>query len=48
MGPYSTWPRAVLQKGQHVTGGLQEAAARRFDEAFSLRYNGMADSPPER
>ncbi len=27
----------------HVTPGLQEAAARHFDEAFNPRYNEMAD-----
>ncbi len=34
---------ATLDLYSHVVPGLQEAAARHFDEAFSPKYNGMAD-----
>lgn len=33
----------TLDLYSHVAPGLQEAAARHFDEAFSPKYNGMAD-----
>ena len=33
----------TLDLYSHVAPGLQEAVARHFDEAFSPRYNGMAD-----
>jgi integrase len=32
----------TLDMYSHVAPGLQETAARRFDEAFDVRYNGMA------
>jgi integrase len=32
----------TLDTYSHVTPGLQEAVARRFDEVFDVRYNGMA------
>ncbi len=34
----------TLDLYSHVAPGLQEAAARHFDEAFSPKYNGMADN----
>ena len=33
----------TLDLYSHVAPGLQEAAARHFDEAFSPKYNGIAD-----
>jgi integrase len=33
----------TLDLYSHVAPGLQEAAARHFDEAFSPKYNGMAE-----
>jgi len=33
----------TLDLYSHVTPGLQEAAARHFDEAFSPKYNGMVE-----
>jgi integrase len=32
----------TLDTYSHVTAGLQEAAARSFDEAFPVGYNGLA------
>jgi integrase len=33
----------TLDLYSHVAPGLQEASARHFDEAFSPKYNRMAD-----
>jgi len=33
----------TLDTYSHVTPGLQEAAAKRFDEAFNTKYNELAD-----
>ena len=33
----------TLDLYSHVAPGLQEAAARRFDDAFGPRHNGVAD-----
>lgn len=33
----------TLDTYSHVTPGLQEAAAKRFDEAFSTKYNKLTD-----
>jgi len=33
----------TLDTYSHVAAGLQEAAAKRFDEAFTTRYNESAD-----
>jgi integrase len=35
----------TLDTYSHVTSEFQEAAARRFDEAFNVRYNGVAKDP---
>ena len=32
----------TLDTYSHVTAGLQEAAAKSFDEAFPVSYNGLA------
>jgi HEAT repeat protein len=32
-----------LDTYSHVVPGLQEAAAKRFDEVFNTRYNELAD-----
>ena len=34
----------TLDTYSHVAPGLQEAAAKRFDEAFTTRYNGDAEN----
>jgi hypothetical protein len=33
----------TLNTYSHVTPGLQEAAAARFDEAFTTKYNGTEE-----